>query len=204
MNIEIRLETENDFKETEILTREAFWDLYKPGCDEHLVLHKIRNLPVFVKQLDFVAIADNKIVGNIVYSKAKVIDTKNIEHEVLCMWPLSVLPSYQKKWIGSKLINHSTNIAKKLWFKGVIIFGNPDYYHRFGYKNAAIFNIKTSDGSNFEPFMALELSENSLQWVSGKFYADPVFEVDNNELEIFEKQFSHKEKHVTSTQLTNH
>ena len=201
MNLQIRLETQSDFKETETLTREAFLDLYKPGCDEHLIVHKIRNVAAFVSGLGFVATSDNKIIGNIIYSKAKVINDHNIKHEVLCMGPLSVLPSYQKKGIGSKLIEYSIDEARDMGFKGVIIFGNPNYYNRFGYCNALKYKIKTSDGHNFDAFMALELYENSLKGIEGKFYPDSVFIIDNKELEEFEKEFPYKEKHVTDTQL---
>ncbi|HEY1404979.1 MAG TPA: N-acetyltransferase [Spirochaetota bacterium] len=201
MNLQIRLEDRNDFKETESLIRESFWDLYKPGCDEHFIIHKLRMLPAFVSNLDFVATIDNKIVGNIIYSRAKVINDNDVEHEVLCMGPLSVLPSYQKKGIGSTLINYSIKKAIEMGFKGIIIFGNPDYYTRFGYKNALIYNIKTSDGINFDAFMALELYENSLKGIEGKFYFDPVFIVAAQELEEFEKEFPYKEKHITDTQL---
>jgi predicted N-acetyltransferase YhbS len=201
MDIQIRLEVQSDFEETEALTRESFWDLYKPGCDEHLILHKIRNIPAFIKELDFVAILGEQIVGNIIYSKAKVIDENNTEHGILCMGPLSVLPLYQNNGIGSKLMNHSIFRAQELEYKGVIIFGNPDYYKRFGYKNASFYNIKTSDGNNFDAFMALELYENSLTGINGRFYEDPIFKIDNDELELFEKKFPYKEKHVTKTQL---
>lgn len=85
MNISIRHEEEKDFRIIEELTREAFWDLYKPGCDEHLVVHNMRNVPAFVKELDFVACDDDKIVGYIMYSKAKIINDENKEFEVLCM-----------------------------------------------------------------------------------------------------------------------
>lgn len=82
-----------------------------------------------------------------------------------------------------------------------MLFGNPQYYQRFGFKNAAEYGITTKDGINFDAFMALELSENSLEGIMGKFYEDPVFKVNNKELEIFEDEFPYKEKHVTDTQL---
>jgi predicted N-acetyltransferase YhbS len=200
-NIIIRLEKLEDYSEAENLTREAFWDLYKPGCDEHLVLHKIRNAPAFVGELGFVACDNNKIVGNIIYSKAKIVNSKGEESIVLCMGPFAVLPSYQKKRIGSLLLKQSVKRARELGYKAVIIFGNPDYYHRFGFKNAKEYSIQTSSGENFEPFMALELFENSLSGIQGKFYYDPVFEVKKDELDLFEKGFPFREKHVTDTQL---
>jgi predicted N-acetyltransferase YhbS len=203
MDITIRLEKESDFRETENITREAFWDLYKPGCDEHFLVHKIRNTSAFVKELDFVAVYENKIIGNIIYSRAKVInDNKNkTEHEVLCMGPLTVLPPCQKKGTGSQLMKYSLNQAKKMGFKAVVIFGNPDYYKRFGFKNASFYNIKTSDGQNFDAFMALELSENSLKGIEGRFHEDPVFNMNQTELEEYEKGFPFREKHITDTQL---
>lgn len=204
MNISIRLENENDFKAVENITREAFWDLYKPGCNEHLVAHKLRKTDVFVKELDFVALDSEKIVGNIMYSIAKVINENNIEFNILCMGPLSVLPSYQGQGIGTLLMNHSINVAKELGYSGIVIFGNPNYYHRFGFENAEKYNIQTPWGTNFEEFMALELRPDSLSGVSGKFYACSVFDTSDEELDEFEKQFSYKEKHVTDTQLKEH
>ncbi len=201
MDIEIRHEMKEDHRETETLTRDAFWDLYKPGCDEHLVLHKMRNLPVFVRELNYVAVTGDRIIGNIVFSKASVVNDKGDAFEVLTMGPVSVLPQYQGKGIGSRLINHALDHAGKMGFAAVLIFGNPEYYSRFGFVNAAKYNIQTSEGENFDAFMALELFENSLQGVEGKFYIDPVFFTDEKELEEFEKQFPSREKHVHDTQL---
>jgi predicted N-acetyltransferase YhbS len=199
--ISIRLEEEKDFRSVEYLTREAFWNLYKPGCDEHLIVHKIREVPAFIKELDFIAYDKDRIVGNIIYSKAKVINHENKEFEVLCMGPLGVLPTYQRQGIGSLLMNYSINRAKQLGYKAIIIFGDPNYYHRFGFINAEEYGIQTSTGENFEPFMALELYEGGLDGITGRFYADKVFEIEKEELEIFEKEFPYKEKLVTDTQL---
>ncbi|MBF0475479.1 MAG: N-acetyltransferase [Deltaproteobacteria bacterium] len=201
MNMSIRLETPDDFRETEILTRDAFWDVYKPGCDEHLIIHKMRHIPAFVNELDFVAVYDNRIIGNIVFTRAKIVHESNAEYEVLCMGPISVSPLDQRRGVGSKLITHSFGCAARMGFRAIIIFGNPNYYHRFGFVTAQGYNIKTSEGENFDAFMALELYENSLKGIEGRFYADPVFRVNNEELEAFENEFPYKEKHVTATQL---
>ncbi|TAL36707.1 MAG: N-acetyltransferase [Spirochaetes bacterium] len=201
MNPTIRLSTPADFQETEFLTREAFWDIYKLGCDEHLLLRNLRQVPAFIAELDMVAIHEGKIIGNIVYSKASVVDDTGIAHEVLCMGPLSVLPSHQGKGVGSQLMRHSIACAKSMGYKAIIIFGNPAYYHRFGFENAQKYGISTSEGANFDAFMALELQENGLKGVRGKFHEDPVFKIDTTELEEFEKGFPYREKHVTDTQL---
>jgi len=201
MSILIRLEEENDFKNVENITREAFWDVYRPGCNEHLLVHKIRKVPAFVKELSYVACENDKVVGNIVYSRAKVTDDGNREFEVLCMGPLGVLPSYQKKGIGSLLMNYSIEKARELGFKVIIILGNSSYYRRFGFVNAKEYGIQTSSGENFDAFMALELFDGALNGITGKFYEDKVFEIEDEELEIFDKGFPYKEKHITDTQL---
>ena len=201
MKISIRLEEEKDFRKVEFLTREAFWDLYKPGCCEHMIVHKMRKVPAYVKELSYIAEEEHIIVGSIIYSKAKVVNDQTKEFEVLCMGPISVLPSHQGKGIGSLLMNHSIEKAKELGFKAVIIFGNPDYYKRFGFINAKNYNIKTSTGDNFDAFMVLELTSEALNGISGIFYEDKVFETEDKELELFEEEFPFREKHITATQL---
>ena len=201
MKILIQRTTENDFSQTENLTRESFWNLYKPGCDEHLVLHNIRNSKSYISELDLVAVFENEIIGHIISTKAIIIDLQNNKHEILCVGPLSVSADFQKKGIGSELLNESIKVAKELDYKGMILFGNPDYYHRFGFRNAQEYSITTKDGLNFEPFMALELQTNGLEDIKGKFFEDNAFITQPNELIEFEKQFPYKEKLVTDTQL---
>lgn len=201
MNIEIRLENEKDYYEVENLTREAFWDIYQPGCDEHLLAHKLRNVEAFIPELDFVAELKGQIVGNIMYSKAKIIDESGIEHKVITFGPLSVLPSQQKSGIGSKLVNHTIELAKEMGYRAIVIFGSPDYYHRFGFVNAEKHHITTGDGENFDAFMVLELFDGALKGVTGNFQQDPVFQVSKAESQAFDKNFSYKEKRITYTQL---
>ncbi len=201
MNLLIKQISENDFAITENITREAFWNVYKPGCSEHLVLHNLRKSQSYIKELDLVAFYNDKIVGHIISTKAKVVDSLNKEYEVLCVGPLSVLPDFQKKGIGGKLLEESIKIARRLGFRGMILFGNPAYYHRFGFRNAKEFEITTKDDQNFEPFMALELFTNALTDVKGRFVEDESFNVNEDELNEFEKQFPYKEKLVTDTQL---
>jgi predicted N-acetyltransferase YhbS len=201
MELEIREENQNDYRETEVLTREAFWDLYKPGCDEHLIVHKMRSIARFIKELDLVACENNRIVGNVMYSEARVINEEETEYVVLSLGPISVLPSEQKKGIGSRLINESLTIAKNMGYKGILLYGNPKYYSRFGFRNAAQYNITTSTGENFDEFMALELSKGNLDGIYGKYYYDKVFETNKEELHEFDCLFPYKQKHKLSTQI---
>jgi predicted N-acetyltransferase YhbS len=201
MEILIRRAVPADFPVTEFITREAFWNVYKPGCNEHLVLHNLRNSNSYIPELDLVAVVDNNITGHIISSRARIVDSLDQEQEVLCVGPVSVLPELQAKGIGSVLMHHSIARAKELGFRGMILFGNPGYYHRFGFSNAEAWHITTKDGQNFEPFMALELQTHSLASVNGRFIEDEAFEPGADELDEFEKNFPFKEKRITDTQL---
>jgi len=201
MNIILRNEKQQDFRETENITREAFWDVYKPGCDEHLILHNLRNAEAFVRELDLVACVDTKIVGNIVCSRTIIINNQDTSSEVLCLGPVCVLPEYQNKGIGSHLIRQTIKKAKELGYRGILLAGNPNYYERFGFTKASRFGIRTSEGKYVDYLLALELSEGSLEGMTGMFVEDKAFHVNDDELAAFDKEFPFKEKHVTDTQL---
>lgn len=191
-----------DYRITEELTRDAFWDVYKPGCDEHLVLHWLRKSTCYIPALDLVAFAGEALIGHIICTRASVVNSKAKSFAVLCAGPFSIHPEFQKKGLGSELMKYCIQQARNLEYTAIILFGNPDYYHRFGFRNAAEFGIKTRDGMNFEPFMALELKEGGLQDTEGHFFENEAFLVSVEELATFEQHFPFREKHVTNTQLT--
>ncbi|MGE5580769.1 MAG: GNAT family N-acetyltransferase [Bacillota bacterium] len=194
-NIRLRLEEPADYRVVEELTREAFWGMSRPGCDEHLLVHKLRKAPAFVPELDFVAEVDGKIVGNIMYSKAKVVDDSGAEHEVLTFGPISVLPEYQYKGIGQALLRHTIAEARRLGYRAILFFGHPDYYPRVGFRRASEFNILTATGRSFDAFMAMPLFDGALDGITGRFHEDPVFnDLDPEEVEGFDKGFPPKEK----------
>jgi len=194
MELIIRKTNRSEFRQTEHLTREAFWNLYQPGSTEHFVLHNFRKSKAWIEPLDRVALYGDKIVGHIISTKAQVIASDNTTHEVLHVGPFAVDPLFQNRGIGTKLFYDSIEKAKDLVFKGMILFGNPDYYPRFGFKNAKEYGITTKEGANFDPFMAMELQDNGLSNVHGKFYLDESAEICEEELLKFEEQFPYKEK----------
>ncbi len=201
MEITLRPEEERDYRLVEHITREAFWNVYKPGCDEHFILHNLRGAPSFIRELDYVAEADGEVAGNIVYSRGTVADAAGTAHEVIGFGPVSVLPALQGRGIGARLIRHTLGLAREAGHRGVIIFGNPAYYHRFGFENAARFGITTADGANFDAFMALELRAGGLDGITGRFLEDPVFRPAPAALEAYDRGFPAREKLVTDTQL---
>jgi predicted N-acetyltransferase YhbS len=190
----IRKTEPSEFFLTEKLTREAFWNLYKPGCDEHLVLHQLRNSKSYLSELDLIAVADDQIIGHIICTRAIVTDMQGFDHEVLCAGPFAVWPELQNRGTGNALMRYSIALAREMSFTGIILFGNPEYYKKFGFVNAQKFEITTKDGQNFDPFMALELQPGGLSHVKGRFFEDEAFTTVEEELIEFEKKFPLKEK----------
>jgi len=191
LEVIIRPEKEKDYFTVENLTREAFWNFPErpPGCDEHYLVHILRKDAVFIKELDYVALVDGEIVGHIIYTKSKVINEQNIEYDTISFGPVSVLPSHQRKGIGSKLIRYTFKKAKKLGHLAVIIYGHPEYYPRFGFRDAQEYGITTPDGSNFPAFMVYELYKDALNGITGKFYESPLFHMNQDEVREFDKLF---------------
>ena len=204
--MELRLENEKDYFEVENLTREAFWDVYRPGCSEHLVLNKLRQADSFIKDLDYVLIEDGKIVGNIVYTKMFTGTERKMSDEVIAFGPISVHPDFQKKGLGKKLIEYTLDKAKCLGYKAVLITGDNNYYNPLGFESACRYHVYlpgTSEDDEAVFFMAKELEEGYLGNNNGIYDFDICFNVSAEELEIFDRKFPEKAKReARKTDLT--
>lgn len=195
-----RPEQENDYRTVEILTRDAFWDVFKPGCDEHYLLHNLRRHPDFVAELDYVALDGNDLVGHIAYSRARVDHPDGTQTPVLTFGPVSVRPDYQKQGVGSALIRFTLDKARSACFLGVIVCGWPDYYPRFGFLPARKAGITDPEGNSDEALQILEFVPGSLK--PGVFHACEAFYALTPEgLKAFETGFEPREKHILPTQL---
>lgn len=194
MDITIRRETEQDFRQVEELTREAFWNLYFPGCNEHYLVHQMRNHPDFIQDLDFVAECDGKLVGNIMYTRAWLVDENGQEKEIVSFGPICVLPEYQRKGIGSALIRHTAEIASQKGIKAIAIYGDPHNYCKHGFKNGKDLNISDMNGEYPYGLLALVLEENALEGHQWKFKFSQVCNIDEEEAERFDQGFARKEK----------
>lgn len=192
----ITLERKENYREVENLTREAFWNVYRPGCSEHLVLHKLRDAKSFINELDYVVIEDNKIIANIVYTKMYN-EKGEMLNDVIAFGPVSVHPDYQRKGIGKKLIKLSLERAKELGYKAVLITGDDKFYKSLGFEAAYKYGI-TLKGMSIEDkiefFMAMELEKGYLEKCSGVYDFDKEFNVTDEELEKFELEFPKKIK----------
>jgi ribosome small subunit-dependent GTPase A len=188
-NIIIRKETEEDYYATELMTMRAFWNIHDPGCNEHLLVHKLRGAGEYLPELSRVAELDGKIAGAIFYSKAAVVDGDK-KYEVLTFGPLAVEPTCFSMGIGSLLLKETLPLAKKAGYKGIVICGEPEYYPKHGFVTCDHFDIHHPAFGNADAFMALPLNEG-FEEIHGYFYEAPVFETceDEKETEEFTKGF---------------
>lgn len=158
----IRLETEDDYREVENLAREAFWNLSVPGCYEHYFIHVMRSHEAFIRELDFVLEADGKIIGNIMYTKAKLIDENGTEKPILTMRPICIHPDYQRKGYGKALLEYTFEKAMELGYDTIINLGNPSNYVARGYKSCKKYNV-CFEGDIFPaPLLVKVLTDNAL------------------------------------------
>jgi len=194
LNIQLRLEQPGDYQEVEWLTREAFWNIHEPGCCEHFLVHKLHSSEAFVRELAFVATENEKIVGNILYTKSAIITQEGTRQEVLTFGPVSVLPAYQRKGIGSALIHHTKQIAADLGYRAILIYGDPAYYSRVGFSPASDYSIQTADGMYAAALQVCVLSQERLSGICGRFVEDPIFDIHAEEAQAFDKGFPFKEK----------
>lgn len=194
MEIKLRTEQPADYRETENVTREAFWNHFSPGCNEHYLLHVMRDSRAFVPELDLVAEHDGRIVGNVVCMKAAIHGDDGVKYEVLSLGPISVLPEYQRKGIGGRLIGRTRELAREMGFRAVLLCGDPDYYLYQGFVPAELLGIRTADDMYAMALHVCELYEGALSGVRGRYVEDSVYEVDETAAEVFDRDFPAKEK----------
>jgi putative acetyltransferase len=200
MNLIIRNERKEDYGTVEQLVREAFWNLYVPGCSEHFVLHNLRESDDFVPELDFVAEREGQIVGQIVYNRGIIRGEGAEDKEVVTFGPVSVLPALQRRGIGSALIIHTTNLARDMGYPGICIYGDPRYYNRFGFRCGEKYEIKTADDKFAVGLQVLELRQGALDKTSGRFIESAAYAVDETGFAQYDATFPFKEKKETESQ----
>ncbi len=192
----IRLETPNDYRAVENLTREAFWNQNVPGCDEHYLVHTMRNHADFIANLAFVLEKDGEIIGNIMYTKSKLVDENGNEKPIISFGPVSILPTHQRKGYGKALIEYSFKAALRLGYDTIVIFGNPDNYVARGFKSSRKYNV-CLEGDVFPTAMLVkELTEGVLDGRRRYFRESTFGEVcaDKDAVAAFDATFPFKEK----------
>lgn len=192
--IKIRNEEESDYKKVEEITRKAFWNLYIPGCIEHYLVHVMRPHKDFLPELDFVIEADDQVIGNIMYTKTKLIDESGEEKVILTFGPVCILPEYQRKGYGKKLMEYSFEKARTLGYDVIVIFGSPNNYVSLGFKSCKKYNVCLENGTYPSAMMVKELKPDALDGRKRVYYQSPVFEVDEQEAQRFDEGLESMEK----------
>lgn len=192
--ITIRNEMPTDYKKVEVITRKAFYNLYRPGCDEHYLVHKMRTHEDFIPALDFVIEMDGEIIGNIMYTKAKLTNETGKEKEILTFGPVSILPEYQRKGYGKRLLNHSFKKAVELGYDTIVIFGSPSNYVTSGFKSCKKFNVCIEGEKYPAAMMVKALKENPLEEGLWMYSDSPVMHIDEKEADLFDDGLEKMEK----------
>lgn len=198
-NFTIRQEESKDFFTVENLVREAFWNVYQPGCDEHFIVNQYRDNPDFIKELSLVLELDNKIIGYIMFSKAQIDCDNGTKLDVITFGPLAIHPDFQRKGFGKILVDYSLEKAKDLGYTCVFICGNGEFYGKSGFVPATTKGIHYADDPEGEAlyFLCKELKENFLKYVYGIYHDPKGYFIPHEKPEAFEKYestFPKKEK----------
>jgi Predicted acetyltransferase len=200
----IRVERREDYHAVENLTREAFWNVYRPGCLEHYVLHAYRTRPEFIPELSLVMEKDGILIGHVMYSKAEITTFDGKTVPIHTFGPISIAPDFKRKGYGTKLLSYSLEKAKSLGVKALVTEGNLAFYSHLGFKEACPFGLRyyaVPEETNLPFFILKELVPGFFDGISG-IYKDPEgYLVDEAEAEAFDALFPKKEKLVLPGQL---
>lgn len=200
----IRNETPADHREVENLTREAFWNVYRPGCLEHYVLHQFRDRPEFVPELNFVMEKDGKLIGHVMYVRAKILADDGREIPMMTFGPISIAPEYQRQGYGKALLDYSLEKAKELGAGVICMEGNINFYGKSGFVVASTRGIHyhgESREAEVPYFLLKELRAGFLSGITGVYHTPEGYFVDEEEAEAFDAAFPPKEKQKLPGQL---
>lgn len=171
-NYTIRLEKKEDYREVENLIRESFWNVYRPGCSEHYVIHFLRDDPEFVKELDFVMKQYGRLIGQNMFMKTVINADNGKDIPVLTMGPICITPELKRKGYGKALLDYSLEKAAELGFGAVLFEGNIDFYGKSGFDYSRKFGIRYHDmpeDADQSFFLCKELTPGYLDGVTGVY-----------------------------------
>lgn len=198
--ITIRNERETDYKNVEEITRKAFYNQYIPGCVEHYLVRKMRGHKDFIPELDFVLELDGKVIGNIMYTKARLVDENKKEKEILTFGPVSVDPQYQRRGYGKMLMEHSFLHAAALGYDVIVIFGSPANYVSSGFVGCKKYNVCLENGKYPAAMMVKELTPDALDGRKWFYYDSPVMAISEEETQAYDDTLEKMEKKYQPSQ----
>ena len=193
----IRLEKKEEHRKVENLVREAFWNVYRPGCSEHFVIHMLRDDPAFVKELDFVMEKGGWLIGQNMFMRTVINADDGRVIPVLTMGPIGIAPELKRMGYGKKLLDYSLEKAAAMGFGAVLFEGNIGFYGHSGFSYSRSFGIRYHDlpeGADDSFFLCKELSPGYLDGITGVYQTPQGYYVDDADVEEFDKTFPYKEK----------
>ena len=203
-DVTIRLEKKEEYREVENLIRESFWNVYRPGCSEHYVIHVLRDDPAFVKELDFVMEQNGRLIGQNMFMRTVINSDDGGDIDVLTMGPICITPELKRMGYGKLLLDYSLEKAKEMGFGAVLFEGNIDFYGKSGFDYARSFGIRYHDlpeGADDSFFLCKELVTGYLDGVTGVYQTPGGYYVDDRDVEEFDSSFPVKEKLVLPGQI---
>lgn len=203
-NLNIRNEKKEDYRAVENLIRESFWNVYRPGCLEHYVIHKLRDDVDFIPELSFVMELDGKIIGQNMFMKANIKADDGRDIPIMTMGPICIAPELKRKGLGKILLDYSLTKAKEFGCKALCFEGNIDFYGKSGFEFASKFGIRyhgLPEGEDASFFLCKELEEGYLDGITGEYTPPQGYFVDEDEAEVFDKNFPPKEKLKLPSQI---
>ena len=196
-DVTIRIEKKEEHREVEDLIRESFWNVYKPGCSEHYVIHVLRNDPAFVKELDFVMQQNGKLIGQNMFMRTVIDSDDGRDIEVLTMGPICITPELKRKGYGKILLDYSLEKALEMGFGAVLFEGNIGFYGNCGFTYAREYGIRYHDlpaDADDSFFLCKELVPGYLEGITGVYQTPAGYYVKDEDVEEFDKDFQPKEK----------
>lgn len=193
----IRLEQKEEQRDVEALVREAFWNVYRPGCLEHYVLHLLRQNAAFVPELDFVMEKGGRLIGQNVFARAEIAADNGRRVPIMTMGPICIAPEWKRQGYGKLLLDYSLARAAELEFGAVCFEGNIDFYGKSGFACASKFGIRyhgLPEGADSSFFLCRELIPGYLDGITGEYATPQVYLVDEAAAEEFDRTFPYREK----------
>jgi len=197
MEVTIREEEPRDYRHTENLVREAFWNIYRPGCLEHFVIHTFRERPEFVKELNLVMESNGLLIGQIMFVWNSLADSNGRQIPILTLGPICILPQFQRKGFGKLLLDYALEQAAKTNAAGVFLEGNINFYGKSGFVVASSLGIRYMDEPEEDTvpyFLCRVLQPECRQLSSARYRVPHGYFVDETAAAEFDKSFPHKER----------
>lgn len=188
----IRLESPEEQHETENLVREAFWNVYRPGCLEHYVLHCLRNDPAFIPELNFVMEKDGRLIGQNMFMHTHIKTDDGLDLPIMTMGPICIAPAFQRQGYGKILLDYSLEQAAAMGAGALCFEGNIDFYGKSGFSYASDFGIRyhgLPEGADASFFLCKELKSGYLDGILGEYASPKGYFVDEADAEAFDRGF---------------